>query len=94
MVPSLGRQVESAANLIFVGSLSFSAHAVVSDHVIDENVLLPGVGYAEMVFPSESHQYILTAVAFLRPCALPELPARCVLRQTRQNTGGIFEIAS
>jgi hypothetical protein len=95
-VPSLGNQVESGANLIFAGCLSFSAHehVVVSDHVIDGKVLLPGVGYAEMVLSSDSHQLILTTIAFLHPFALPELPTRCVLRKTRQNKGGLFEVAS
>ena len=52
------------------------ANAVMSDHVVGGNILLPGVGYIEMAFAyCKTQQFALTAVAFVRPCVLPELSA-------------------
>ena len=54
---------------------------------------MPGVGYVEMAFAASSGR-ALAAVAFLRPCVLPE-PGRgekCVLRCTQRS--GALEIAS
>lgn len=97
MIPVSGKQLslvlDAARKLVSVGSLSFSANAGFSDHVIDGKVLLPGVGYIEMASSSNTDPFVLTTVIFLRPCVLTEFPAQRVLRKKRQNTG-IFEISS
>ena len=73
--------------------LTPSAEALFSHHVVGGTIILPGVGYVEMAFAASSGR-ALAAVAFLRPCVLPE-PGRgekCVLRCTRR--AGALEIAS
>ena len=78
---------------MFSGALSSSAEALFSHHVVGGTIILPGVGYVEMAFAAGSGR-ALAAVAFLRPCVLPE-PDRgekCVLRCTRR--AGALEIAS
>ena len=58
------------------GQLSPSANAIIFDHVVGGNILLPGVGYIEMAFAyCKTQQLALTAVALVRPCVLPELSA-------------------
>jgi len=79
--------------VVFSGALSPSALLLFSHHVVGGTIILPGVGYVEMAFAASSSR-ALTAVAFLRPCVLPE-PGRgekCVLRCTRRS--GALEIAS
>ena len=71
--------------VVFSGALSPSAEALFSHHVVGGTIILPGVGYVEMAFAASSGR-ALAAVAFLRPCVLPE-PGRgekCVLRCTRR----------
>ena len=80
--------------VVFSGALSPSAEVLFSHHVVGGATILPGVGYVEMAFAASSCK-ALAAVAFLRPCVLPE-PGRgvkCVLRCTRR-TNGALEIAS
>jgi len=80
--------------VVFSGALSPSALLLFSHHVVGGTIILPGVGYVEMAFAASSSR-ALTAVAFLRPCVLPE-PGRgekCVLRCRRRATGAL-EIAS
>ena len=91
--PELGSILIRTQELVFVGHLSFSANVGFSDHVIHREILLPGVGYAEMAFSYNTDQLVLTTVAFLRPCVLTELQGQRLLRQTKQNTG-MFEISS
>ena len=79
--------------VVFSGALSSSAEALFSHHVVGGTIILPGVGYVEMAFAASSGR-ALAAVAFLRPCVLPE-PGRgetCVLRCIRR--AGALEIAS
>ena len=74
--------------VVFSGALSSAAEALFSHHVVGGTIILPGVGYVEMAFAASSGR-ALTAVAFLRPCVLPE-PGRgekCVLRCTQQDSG-------
>ena len=56
--------------------------------VVGGTIILPGVGYVEMAFAASPGQ-ALTAIAFLRPCVLPEhgRGEKCVLRCTRQGSG-------
>ena len=69
------------------GRLLPPANAVMSDHVVGGNILLPGVGYIEMAFAyCKTQQLALTAVALVRPCVLPELSAG--------QSGILLEIAS
>ncbi len=80
--------------VLFAGVFSPSAEALFSHHVVGGTIILPGVGYVEMAFATSSSR-ALAAVAFLRPCVLPE-PGRgkkCLLRCTRRGTGAL-EIAS
>ena len=79
--------------VVFSGALSSSAEALFAHHVVGGSIILPGVGYVEMALAASSGR-ALAAVAFLRPCVLPE-PGRgekCVLRCTRR--AGALEIAS
>ena len=79
--------------VVFSGALSSAAEALFSHHVVGGAIILPGVGYVEMAFAASSGR-ALAAVAFVRPCVLPE-PGRgekCVLRCTRR--AGALEIAS
>ena len=79
--------------VVFSGTLSPSAEALFSHHVVGGTIILPGVGYVEMAFAASSSR-ALAAVAFLRPCVLPEpgRGERCVVRCTRR--AGALEIAS
>ena len=77
--------LDGVDKLVSSGRLSPSANAAMFDHVVGKNILLPGVGYIEMVFAyCKTQQIALTAVVPLRPCVLPELGAgpreRCVMR--------------
>ena len=57
----------------FSGTLTPSAELLFSDHVVGGNILFPGVGYVEVAFAANiGRGSVLTAVAFLRPCLLPE----------------------
>ena len=79
--------------VVFSGALSPSAEALFSHHVVGGTIILPGVGYVEMAFAASSGR-ALAAIAFQRPCVLPE-PGRgekCVLRCTRRAEA--LEIAS
>ena len=59
--------------VVFSGVLTPSAELLFLDHVVGGNILFPGVGYVEVAFAANvSRGSILTAVAFLRPCLLPE----------------------
>ena len=81
--------------LVLTGPFSPHTNGAIADHIVGLNILLPGVGYVEMAF-SSSGNLIITGVAFVRPCSLPELGAEqtdMLLRYMRQDTGA-FEIAS
>ena len=57
----------------FAGVLTPSAELLFSDHVVAGNILFPGVGYVEVAFAvNVGRGSVLTSVAFLRPCVLPE----------------------
>ena len=57
----------------FSGVLTPSAELLFSDHVVAGNILFPGVGYVEVAFAvNVGRGSVLTSVAFLRPCVLPE----------------------
>ena len=80
------------------GRLSPSANAIIFYHVVCGNNLLPGVGYIEMVFAyCKTQQIALAAVAFVRPCVLPELSAGQSQRGSSQSCmssfGSISELA-
>ena len=79
--------------VVFSEALSPSAAALFSHHVVGGTIILPGVGYVEMAFAASSGR-ALAAVAFLRPCVLPEPGSgeKCVLRCTLR--AGALEIAS
>ena len=82
-------------SIVSAGILSSSAEALFSDHVVGGGILLPGVGYIEMMFAAMRCS-VLKAVAFIRPCALPGWPGaleKCILRCTRRGKD-TFEIAS
>ena len=84
--------------VVFSGVLTPSAELLFSDHVVGGNILFPGVGYVEVAFAANLDQAsVLTAVAFVRPCILPNpslgTSKRCELRCMRRETGGL-EIAS
>ena len=80
--------LDGADKLVSIGRLSPFANAAMSDHVVGGNILLPGVGYIEMAFAyCKAQQLALTAVAFVRPCVLPELSAG-------RQSGILLEIAS
>ena len=70
-----------------------------SHHVVNNNLVLPGVGYVEMAFSAEqgNSSAAVSAIAFLSPCKLPQpdqrTPEQCALRLTRQHAGA-FIIAS
>ena len=55
------------------GTLVPSAGALFSSHVVNDTIILPGVGYMEMAFCAEqgASSTVLLAVAFLTPCKLP-----------------------
>ena len=59
--------------VVFSGVLTPSAELLFSDHVVGGNILFPGVGYVEVAFAANvGRGSVLTSVAFLRPCILPE----------------------
>ena len=59
--------------VVFSGVLTPSAELLFSDHVVGGNILFPGVGYVEVAFTANIGKgSVLTSVAFLRPCILPE----------------------
>ena len=59
--------------VVFSGTLTPSAELLFSDHVVGGNILFPGVGYVEVAFAANiGRGSVLTSVAFLRPCILPE----------------------
>jgi hypothetical protein len=59
--------------VVFSGALSPSAELLFSDHVVGGKILFPGVGYVEVAFAANiGRGSVLTSVAFLRPCILPE----------------------
>ena len=63
--------------VIFSGLLTPSAELLFSDHVVGGNILFPGVGYVEVAFAANiGRGSVLTSVAFLRPCILPEPRSR------------------
>ena len=83
-------------SIVSAGILSPSAEALFSDHVVGGGILLPGVGYLEMMFAA-TRRTVLKAVTFIRPCVLPVprpgAPEKCILRCTRRGKDA-FEIAS
>ena len=63
--------------VVFSGVLTPSAELLFSDHVVAGNNLFPGVGYVEVAFAvNVGRGSVLTSVAFLRPCILPEPRSR------------------
>jgi hypothetical protein len=59
--------------VVFSGALTPLAELLFSDHVVGGNILFPGVGYLEVAFAANIGKgSVLTFVAFLRPCILPE----------------------
>ena len=59
--------------VFFSGVLTPSAELLFLDHVVAGNILFPGVGYVEVAFAANVvRDSVLTSVAFLRPCILPE----------------------
>jgi len=54
------------------GSLLPSTQANLVNHMVGGSILLPGVGYIELVLGSLELPKSLTGVQFLRPCILPE----------------------
>ena len=85
--------------VVFAGTLGPIAAMLLSHHVVGGNILFPGVGYVEMAFCTISGDAcpFLSAVAFLRPCVLPDPlrrgAERCALRYTQQDADA-FQIAS
>ena len=72
--------------------------ALFSQHVVGDSILLPGVGFVEIALAADTDRHsVLSAVAFVRPCLLPEPRSgtlkRFALRRTRRSTGAV-EIAS
>ena len=91
-----GHPVDSHLDEISTGLLAPSAEALFADHVVGGQILLPGVGYLEMMFIANLGRHsAFTDVAFMRPCWLPQPGGneKCVLRCTRKGEGA-FEIAS
>jgi hypothetical protein len=90
------QSIASHLDEISTGVLSPSAEALFADHIVGGRILLPGVGYLEMMFIANLGRHsAFTDVAFIRPCWLPQpgTNKRCVLRCTSQGEG-MFEIAS
>ena len=90
------QSIVSHLDEISTGVLSPSAEALFADHVVGGQILLPGVGYLEMMFIANLGRHsTFTGVLFMRPCWLPQpgTNERCVLRCTRRGDGA-FEIAS
>jgi hypothetical protein len=88
--------IDSHLDEISTGVFSPSAEALFADHVVGGGILLPGVGYLEIMFIASLGRYsAFTDVAFMRPCWLPQpgTNEKCVLRCTRRGKGA-FEIAS
>ena len=82
--------------VIFSGALTPATESFLSHHVVDGNILLPGVTFIEMSFAASPARSILTAISYIRPCFLPgpteRSGERCVLRCTQR--GAVLEIAS
>ena len=82
--------------VIFSGALTSATEAFLSHHVVGGSILLPGVSFIEMAFAASPGISILTAIAYLRPCSLPDpmeaSGERCVVRCTQR--GAALEIAS
>jgi len=80
--------LDGADKLASTGELSLSARAAMPNHFVSGNILIPGVGYIKKAFAyCKTQQLALTAVAFVRPCVLPELSAG-------DHSGILLEIAS
>lgn len=80
----------------FEGSASALVVAALSDHVIGDMMLFPGVGWIEIASGCEEAQSPFSSVSFLRPCILPAqrpCTAQYVLCYTRPATSA-FEITS
>ena len=94
-VPGLGHSI-SNDEVIFSGALTSATEAFLSHHVVGGSILLPGVSFIEMAFAASPGISILTAIAYLRPCSLPDpmeaSGERCVVRCTQR--GAALEIAS
>lgn len=90
--------VDSNLLLSSMGPLSLPADLVLSEHVVGGRILLPGVGFVEMVFAhSRADDLVLSAVAFVKPCILPNLSLEPALRRTLRHTSQgkeSFEISS
>ena len=66
------QSIVSHLDEISTGVLSPSAEALFADHVVGGQILLPGVGYLEMMFTASIRRNsAFTDVAFMRPCWLP-----------------------
>ena len=64
--------IDSHLDEISTGVLSPSAEALFADHVVGGQILLPGVGYLEMMFIANLGRHsVFTDIAFMRPCWLP-----------------------
>ena len=83
-------------SIVSTGAFTPSAETLLSHHVVGGRILLPGVGYLEMTF-AVIKQHALKAVAFIRPCVLPEpqpgVAEKYVLRCIRRGQE-TFEISS
>ena len=67
-----GHPVDSHLDEISTGLLAPSAEALFADHVVGGQILLPGVGYLEMMFIANLGRHsVFTDIAFMRPCWLP-----------------------
>ena len=77
-LPTLAPSSERLSSPLLAASdacavLSSKTTAVLSHHVVGGSILLPGIGYVEMAFAADaSRRAALSAVAFVRPCVLPE----------------------
>ena len=90
------QSIDSHLDEVSTGVLTPSAEALFADHVVGGQILLPGVGYLEMMFIGNLGRHsAFTDIAFMRPCWLPQPGGneRCVLRCTRQSDA-VFEVAS
>ena len=86
-----------------VGSVSFSAHGMLREHIVGASILLPGVGYMELAFVAMVERdalrlgvLTLVKVAFVRPCVVgseSDAPAQFKLRRVLSSTGS-FVISS
>ena len=61
--------IDSHLDEISTGALSRSAEALFADHIVGGSIVLPGVGYLEMMFIANLGRHSgFTDVAFMRPC--------------------------